>query len=167
MTTRAECQNHSMGPRTWPENWERRRGGEGCVMCAEGRPDVDDAGNLRFFAGRFTDAYFQRQAPSRGYSTVRWRGRHVADVSEMTAQELTDYWLEVAEVARALTEVLAPCHLNYELLGNAVPHVHSHIVPRYVDDASPNPPLKPWAPVTVPAAELSADAARLRAILTP
>ena len=135
-------------------------------MCVEGRPQVDDAGNVRFFDGRFADGYLQREAPARGYSTVRWRGRHVADVSEMTPQEMADYWLEVAQVARALTEAFTPCHLNYELLGNAVPHVHTHIVPRYLDDPCPNMPLKPWEPVEVPAAELSADAARLRAVFT-
>ena len=135
-------------------------------MSAEGRPDVDDSGNRRFFSGRFVDGYLQRHAPARGYSTARWRGPHVADVSEMTASELVDYWLEVAEVARTLTAAFAPCHLNYELLGNAVPHVHAHIVPRYLDDQSPNMPLKPWEPHEVPEADLLNDVSRLREIFS-
>ena len=79
-----------------------------------------------------------------------WRGRHIPDVSEMTSEEAAGYWLEVLQVARIVTRVFHPCHLKYDLLGNLVPHVHTHIVPRYVDDTSPNMPLKPWEPAPVP-----------------
>ena len=68
----------------------------------------------------------------------------------MTSDEATAYWLEVVHVARILTLVFEPCHVNYDLLGNLVPHVHTHIVPRYVDDPSPNMPLKPWKPTPSP-----------------
>ncbi len=118
---------------------------------------------MRFFVGAVSDAYLQRSAPAPGYSLVIWRGRHIADVSEMAAHEATEYWLEVMDVARIVTRVFEPCHLNYELLGNAVPHVHTHIVPRYLDDASPNTPLRPWAPVPVPEDAVHEQAQRLRA----
>ena len=61
-----------------------------------------------------------------------------------------------------MTDVFEPCHLNYDLLGNGVPHVHTHIVPRYVDDPCPNMPLKPWDPRPVPDHELAEQATRLR-----
>jgi hypothetical protein len=35
------------------------------------------------------------------------------------------------------------------LLGNIVPHLHVHVVPRYLDDSAPGMPL-PWAPSPVP-----------------
>jgi diadenosine tetraphosphate (Ap4A) HIT family hydrolase len=130
-------------------------------MCAEGRPDVDPVGNVRFFAGLGCDAYLQREAPALGYTTVRWRGRHVADLGEMTGDELAGLWTDVARVARLLEDAFAPCHLNYEVLGNLVPHVHVHIVPRYLDDPCPNAPLKPWEPVPVDDAALREQLARL------
>lgn len=34
-----------------------------------------------------------------------------------------------------------PCQLNYMTFGNAVPHVHTHIVPRHPDDPAPGRPL--------------------------
>jgi diadenosine tetraphosphate (Ap4A) HIT family hydrolase len=89
-------------------------------MCAEGRPAIDANGNVRFFAGKVADAYLQREAPQPGYTTVRWRGRHVADPCEMTPGEATGYWLEVLIVARALTAAFEPCHVNYDILGNLV-----------------------------------------------
>jgi len=58
-----------------------------------------------------------------------------------------------------------PCQLNYMMFGNAVPHVHTHIVPRYPDDPSPGRPLPDHivgqAP-TLPAGDLAAQLTRLR-----
>jgi len=151
--------------RTWAADWEHRRAGVACVMCAEGRPDLDDAGNRRFFAGADTDACLHRGAPQPGYATVRWRGRHVPDVSEMTEDELSRFWREIAIVGRAMTEVFQPCHLNYDLLGNLVPHVHVHIVSRFVDDPCPNAPLKPWVLHPIDDGHLLHQVQRLRAVL--
>ena len=37
-------------------------------------------------------------------------------------------------VARRLAELFRPDKINYELLGNMVPHMHWHLVPRFTDD---------------------------------
>jgi diadenosine tetraphosphate (Ap4A) HIT family hydrolase len=134
-------------------------------MCDEGRPDVDGNGNCRFFVGANTDAYLHRDAPQPGYVTVRWRGRHVADLSDMAEEELARFWREVAIVARGLTEAFQPCHLNYDVLGNLVPHVHVHIVPRYLDDPCPNSPLKPWVLHRGSEEDLRHQTEQLRALL--
>jgi diadenosine tetraphosphate (Ap4A) HIT family hydrolase len=147
--------------RTWPDDWERRRSGHQCPVCAEGRPDVDAQGNIRWFAGEVSDTYLRSAGPAAGYSIVVWRGLHVADVSEMTSGEATAYWLEVMRSARAISAVFAPCHLNYNLLGNAVPHAHTHIVPRYLDDTSPERPLV-WCDDPVEPVLLREQVARLR-----
>jgi len=31
--------------------------------------------------------------------------------------------------------------LNYETLGNALPHLHTHVMPRYADDPKPGWPF--------------------------
>jgi diadenosine tetraphosphate (Ap4A) HIT family hydrolase len=51
-----------------------------------------------------------------------------------------------------IEHVFAPCHMNYQLLGNSVPHLHVHLVPRYLDDPAPGMPL-PWEPKPVAASE--------------
>jgi diadenosine tetraphosphate (Ap4A) HIT family hydrolase len=38
---------------------------------------------------------------------------------------------EVSRVAQALATYFQPDKLNYELLGNMVPHIHWHLVPRF------------------------------------
>jgi diadenosine tetraphosphate (Ap4A) HIT family hydrolase len=126
--------------RTWPADWERRKAGIDCPMCAEGRPDVNEYRTRRVFAGTFSDAYLRRHVMPRGYTLVVWRGRHVADPTELTRDEAIGYWLEVLDVARAIERRYGPAKLNIEMLGNAVPHLHTHVVPRYLDDPSPEHP---------------------------
>jgi diadenosine tetraphosphate (Ap4A) HIT family hydrolase len=127
--------------RTWPGDWGERRAGVGCAKCAEGRPDEDQWG-VRFFKGRWSDAYLQRQPPMAGTTVVVFRGsRHVADPGEFTDEELAGYWSDVRAIAGAIERVYDPCQLNYMTFGNAVPHVHTHIVPRYPDDPAPGRPL--------------------------
>ncbi len=126
--------------RTWPEDWDARRAGEDCPKCAEGRPDEDPWG-VRFFAGRWADAYLQRQPPQPGATVVIFRGRHVADPCHFTDDELTGYWADIRTAVQAIQAVYRPCQLNYSTFGNAVPHVHTHITPRYSDDPAPGRPL--------------------------
>jgi diadenosine tetraphosphate (Ap4A) HIT family hydrolase len=70
-------------------------------MYAQGRPDEDEYGS-RIHAGRFSDAYLQRASGQLGDTIVVWRGRHVAEPTELAAQEASGYWLEVLQVASAL-----------------------------------------------------------------
>jgi diadenosine tetraphosphate (Ap4A) HIT family hydrolase len=128
--------------RTWDADWEARRAGQGCPMCAEGRPD-DSHGNARIFSGRTADAYLVRgDVGQPGYTIVIWRGRHVADPTELSEADATLYFREVLTVARALEAHYRPAKLNFETLGNTVPHLHTHVIPRYVTDDSPGQPAR-------------------------
>jgi diadenosine tetraphosphate (Ap4A) HIT family hydrolase len=109
-------------------------------MCSQGRPDEDEYGT-RIFAGELSDAYLQKAGIQRGYSIVIWRGRHVSEPTELSEQEASGYWLEVLRVGRALEAHLQPVKLNYDLLGNSLPHLHTHVMPRYADDPRPGWPF--------------------------
>ena len=69
---------------------------------------------IRFFAGEVSDAYLQRAEIQRGYTIVIWRGRHVAEPTELTGEEATQYWLEVLEAGRRIERVLEPVKVNYD-----------------------------------------------------
>lgn len=116
------------------------RRGVGCPVCAEGRPDQTRHGT-RIFAGRTADAYLARASIQRGYAVVFWRGRHVAEPTELAPDEAAAYWAEVLEVARAIETHMEPVKTNYNVLGNSVPHLHTHIIPRYADDPRPGWPF--------------------------
>jgi diadenosine tetraphosphate (Ap4A) HIT family hydrolase len=151
----------------WPKSFYEVRRGEGCEMCRQGRPDETKWG-VRFFAGKVSDAYLQKAAVQRGYSIVVWRGLHVAEPTELSPDEAADYWLEVLRVGRAIEERFEPVKMNYDLLGNSLPHLHTHVLPRYTDDPKPGWPF-PFPeddPPPHPEEELRADVRSLRALLS-
>jgi diadenosine tetraphosphate (Ap4A) HIT family hydrolase len=109
-------------------------------MCSQGRPEETDYG-ARIFAGEVSDAYLQKAGVQRGYTIVIWRGRHVAEPTEVSADEAAAYRGELLGVGRALEQHLQPVKMNYELLGNSLPHLHTHVMPRYADDPRPGWPF--------------------------
>lgn len=150
--------------RTWPDDWESRRRGEGCEFCGN-EGTLDTGSGVRFFVGAASEAYLQRRPVSPGYSIVVFRGRHVGDLVDFTAEELTAFWGDVVEVARRLCDVFAACHVNYQVYGNEVPHVHVHVKLRFLDDASPGRPLPhPSEIAELPSAELGRQLSELDAI---
>jgi diadenosine tetraphosphate (Ap4A) HIT family hydrolase len=124
----------------WPQSFYDVRQGRGCAICEQGRPEETPHG-VRFFAGEVSDAYLQRANIQRGYTIAVWRGRHVAEPTELPPEEASAYWLEVVHVARALETHLKPVKTNYNVLGNSLPHLHTHIIPRYADDPRPGWPF--------------------------
>lgn len=149
----------------WPGNWADLIRGVGCEMCEQGRPDSNEYG-VRIRQGRYTDAYLQRADVQRGYTLVIWRGRHVTEPVELTGAEAAGYGAEVLAVARALIGAYRPLKMNYETLGNSLPHLHTHLIPRYAD-GDPRPgqpfPLSATAPAArIPEERLLAEAADLR-----
>ncbi len=153
--------------KAWPADWEERRRGKDCPMCADGRA-ADTGFGVRVFEGQVSDAYLQRtDVGQRGYTIVIWRGRHVSDPTELTADEASAYFAEVLRVGRALEAHYRPLKLNFEMLGNSLPHLHTHVIPRYVDDGSPGHPahfmrgeIHPTR--KLPESEIVRDAAALR-----
>jgi len=60
--------------------------------------------------------------------------RHVSELSQLP-DELRRWHLdEMSLLARAIEQTFHPRKLNYELLGNQVPHLHWHLFPRGEDD---------------------------------
>ena len=151
----------------WPPNWSDLIRGIGCEMCEGGRPDANQYG-IRIREGKYSDAYLQRADVQRGYTLVIWRGRHVNEPTELDEVQAAGYWAEVLAVARALIAVYKPLKMNYETLGNSLPHLHTHLVPRYIEDPRPGQPfpLSAQAPeAKLPEKLLLADAAELRSLL--
>ena len=150
----------------WSQQFYAWRRGDGCPMCGEGRPHETRWG-IRIFAGEVSDAYLQRADVQRGYTIVIWRGRHVAEPTELEPDEAARSWLEVLRVARALEEHLRPVKTNYDTLGNALPHLHTHVVPRFAEDPRPGWPFPfpDGEPPQIPEERLGSDADALRALL--
>jgi diadenosine tetraphosphate (Ap4A) HIT family hydrolase len=77
-----------------------------------------------------------------GY-TLLFTKNHVTELFHLDQEVRSALMDEVSLVAEALFGVYAPAKINYELLGNMVPHIHWHIVPRFVTE--PLWPRPIWA----------------------
>jgi len=150
----------------WSEDFYAQLAGEGCLFCEDGRPEATEHG-VRFLHGEIADAYLLRADVQRGLSVVVFRGRHVVEPTELTDAEAAAYGREVLRAARAIQAVMQPVKLNYDVLGNSVPHLHTHLVPRYADDPRPGWPF-PFPhpdPPPMPEERLMADVGALRSAL--
>ncbi len=137
-------------------------------MCGGGAPET--AHGVRVFEGTWADGYLGRYPVRPGYAYVIWTGRHVAEPSQLSPGEAAGFWSDVARVAQAVEEEYEPAKMNWLSLGNGVPHLHVHLVPRPQADARAGFPLETeafWVDLT-PALEpeqLAREAAALRARL--
>ena len=59
--------------------------------------------------------------------------RHATELSQLGDEERRTFLDEMCRLARAIEECFRPHKLNYELLGNQVPHLHWHLFPRYAE----------------------------------
>ena len=58
----------------------------------------------------------------------------VADLNALNTPGRTQFLLDMALLGDALLEVTGACRINYEILGNLVPALHAHVIPRYIDE---------------------------------
>ena len=79
--------------------------------------------------------------------------RHVAELTDLEDRVRLRGNEIVASVERALRDELRPSKINVASLGNAVPHVHWHVVARFDND--PTFPGSIWSPAIRDTAEQS------------
>lgn len=127
------------------EQWDALVRGEGCPACAE-VVSSEPRNEQGFFV---TDLDFSRlRLASNQFVTgycVLICHRHVREPYELSKQERSFFFEDMMRVGRALERVFNPVKMNFNILGNAVPHLHTHILPRYYGDPAPSHPIDPNA----------------------
>lgn len=98
-----------------------------------------------------------RQYPC--FCRVIWR-EHVKEMTDLGSAEQNHLIHIVFSVERTLRAMLAPDKVNLASLGNQVPHLHWHVVPRFSDDAHFPDPV--WGPAHRQGKAHAVDSARLR-----
>ena len=69
-----------------------------------------------------------------GFCRVIWHD-HVREMSDLAAEQRAHLMTVVWAVEAALRRALSPVKINLASLGNQVPHLHWHVIPRFSDDA--------------------------------
>lgn len=108
----------------------------GCVMCGK----YGTAGPLLIAELETARAFLHEDQFFPGYVLLVLR-RHATELYELEAGERRAHLEEVSRVAQALARAFQPVKMNYELLGNQVPHIHWHLVPRLPTDPDLRAPI--------------------------
>jgi diadenosine tetraphosphate (Ap4A) HIT family hydrolase len=90
-----------------------------------------------------------------GWTVVVFQ-RHATELFHLAPTERIQLMEEVNRVAKALAQAYGAKKINYELLGNQLPHLHWHIIPRLNNDPAPLEPVwrVPHEPVSPSGGEL-------------
>ena len=81
--------------------------------------------------------------PFAGFCRVIWNA-HAREMTDLSAANRTHLMHIVYAVESALRARLSPTKMNLASLGNATPHLHWHVIPRFVDDT--HFPQSVWGP---------------------
>jgi diadenosine tetraphosphate (Ap4A) HIT family hydrolase len=79
---------------------------------------------------RVSSALLSRNQICRGYTVLIYNKGHYAELFELSQEDRAAYVEDLAQISRAIHDAFCPDKMNYELLGNVVPHLHWHIIPR-------------------------------------
>ena len=109
-----------------------------CPMCQ--RWDADS--EMRIIELPHSYVILNRDQYFAGY-TLLFTKCHATELFHLDRDLRASLMEEVSLVAQALYTVYTPAKINYELLGNMVPHIHWHIVPRF--SSEPLWPRPIWA----------------------
>lgn len=78
-----------------------------------------------------------------GFCRVIWNA-HRTEMTELSVPDRQYLMAVVFATERSLRQLLVPHKINLASLGNQVPHLHWHVIPRFRDD--PTFPDAVWAP---------------------
>jgi diadenosine tetraphosphate (Ap4A) HIT family hydrolase len=101
-------------------------------MCRDGLDFKDEP--LWICDLEVSSAVLARNQICRGYCILIYNKGHYTELFQLSKEEQTAFMQDVVTISRAIYEAFHPKKMNYELLGNAVPHLHWHIIPRRETD---------------------------------
>ncbi len=133
-----------------------------CKICENAWPQKDHfIGDLGLaWAYLFEDQFFA------GWTVLIFKD-HRTELFQLTQKERGALMEEVSWAGEALTKIFDVRKINSELLGNQVPHIHWHVIPRLISDPDQLNPVwsVPHKPVGLTASLLSERLHLLRAAL--
>lgn len=125
-----------------------------CKACAKTWPHVDhhivDLG--------LSTVYLHEDQFFPGWTVIVLK-RHATELFHLAPPERAELMEEVSLIANVIAQTFNAAKINYELLGNQLPHIHWHIIPRCANDPAPLDPV--WR-VPHDAVNLSAEVLRDR-----
>jgi diadenosine tetraphosphate (Ap4A) HIT family hydrolase len=121
------------------EEWNALVRGDACPMCANVEQEETRYG---FLVARLqaSNLHLSKNQYASGYCVLMYR-EHAAELHQLSTEKQAAFMRDLLQAGAAIARVFDPIKMNYQLLGNAIPHLHWHIVPRYYGDPAPGRPL--------------------------
>ena len=123
------------------ELWKHRVAGLQCPFDAP-RPIASEHMDL-IAPLKASSLYLAANQTYRGQCLLIFDLRHATRVSELTTDEWTLFCADLHRAEGAIAQTVRPDHMNVAALGNVIPHLHWHLIPRYRDDPRWGAPIWP------------------------
>ena len=112
--------------------WDDLRVGTACPLCAPRRDISEYMYRVRQMS--VSSLYLTREQTYRGACVLIYDTEHAVRIDQLPKQQWSSLASDIQEAETAVFTALAPDHINVESLGNSIPHLHWHILPRYKND---------------------------------
>jgi diadenosine tetraphosphate (Ap4A) HIT family hydrolase len=123
------------------QSWDDMKAGRDCIFDA---PRHDNTSHWDLVAKLAASSwYLPHNQTYRGHGVLVFDPHHATRLDELTIAEWQAYAGDLQRVVTCLVAVCKPDHMNVESLGNLVPHLHWHVIPRYRSDGRWGQPI--WA----------------------
>ena len=127
------------------DTWDALVRGDSCALCEiiQSKAESDEYGFVvRDLA--MSRLRLSRNQFVRGYCVLVSR-IHTKEWFYLADKERLAFFDDLTWAARAVEKVFSPIKMNFTVLGNQVPHLHVHLIPRYHGDPAPESPIDPAA----------------------
>jgi diadenosine tetraphosphate (Ap4A) HIT family hydrolase len=115
-----------------PTPWDKLAAGEGCSFDAPRAASNEDWDIVATLS--VSSLYLPRKQTYRGHGILVFDPRHATRIDQLRADEWRAYSQDLHAAVTAVAAICHPDHVNVASLGNLMPHLHWHIVPRYKTD---------------------------------
>jgi diadenosine tetraphosphate (Ap4A) HIT family hydrolase len=123
------------------EQWDKLRRGTGCPFDL---PRADSTAEWDLVARLSASSlYLRKNQTYKGHCVLVLDVRHAVRPDELTAEEWRAFCADLHDAETAIARATKPDHINVASLGNVIPHLHWHIVPRYRTDPRCGGPIWP------------------------
>ena len=101
-----------------------------CVLCDDPKP----IGEQLIWRGDDCRIILVDDPDLPGFCRVIWN-HHAVEMTDLSYGEREHLMNLVFVVEQAIRQLMKPNKVNLAALGNMVPHIHWHVIPRFTDDA--------------------------------
>ncbi len=103
-----------------------------CLYCNKNQTQKDLM--IEICDLKVSTVYLFKEQTYKGRCIVAYKD-HAVELYELQGEELLAFMEDVNKVAAAMKKLFSPAKINYGAYSDKLPHLHIHLVPKYIDGA--------------------------------